>query len=98
MPDGVELLPSLQTLLIVDQIYKKIYGRKDTDEIDYGKYFIIENTVLPVGKVANFYRNLAYEQGSLCQAVLSDESLQFISGKSASFDPMIEELEEFSSS
>lgn len=69
---GVELMTSLRTIILLDQIYKEIYQLPMDKEVDYGKNF-------PLGKIANFYRVLESRfNGDLSRALTSDASIKWL--------------------
>ena len=82
---GDELMPTLLSILLTDEIFKKIYGIVLVDEVSYNKplteYGIplkIDDREIDVGELANFYRGLYNIHGSLNEAILSEESVTFL--------------------
>jgi len=73
-----EMLPTMKTILLVDQIYKEIYGISPNEEVDYQRDIIWKNKKIKLGELANFYRDLEGKYSDIGNAVLSDESLNFI--------------------
>lgn len=76
--DGVELLTSLTTTIQLDEVFKKCKKLDLSTEVDYQKTLKIDHISIPIGKVANCYRTLTQSFGSLVNAVLSSESINFI--------------------
>jgi hypothetical protein len=80
---GNEILTALKTLLLEDETYKEI-NRMPLDQIvDYKQSLHIGGRDIPLGKVANFYRQLEAKYKTLGAAVTSPESLVFLSGSTA---------------
>jgi hypothetical protein len=76
---GVEILATLKTVLIEDEIYKSINKIGASQVVDYQQTMNINGNSIPLGYVANFYRNLEHKYRNLAKAVTSPESLQFLS-------------------
>lgn len=79
---GCELLTTLQDIIYCDEIYKKIFEIDIQQEVGHdGKSFTLNDQVIHLGKLANFYRELSFDKGSLYNALVSDESLAFLNGR-----------------
>lgn len=78
----VEALAALKTILLVDQIYKEVHGQPLTATIDYKQGVQILNEdgfrTMPLGELANFYRNLEGRYGKLYRALISRESIEYL--------------------
>lgn len=75
--EGDELLPSLNTLIQVDEAIKKCKDIELSTEVDYNLSF----KSIPLGKVANFYRDLTARIGTVAGALLSPESISFLKAR-----------------
>lgn len=76
--DGVELLTSLTTTMQLDEAFKKCKKLDLSTEVDYQKNLKIDDISIPIGKLANCYRILNKNFGSLVNAVLSSKSISFL--------------------
>jgi hypothetical protein len=79
--NGVELIPTLQSYLLNDEVYKKSKGIDLTTEVDYQRNIIVAGHSIEFGKLTNFYRDLQAKYGTLAGAIISEESIDFIKGK-----------------
>ncbi len=77
--DGGELLTTIKTIILQDLVYKHTEGLSEEACVDYGKFVTIRGKSIPLGKFANFYRRLEQEKGALYSALISDESIAFLS-------------------
>ncbi|MCK4550757.1 MAG: hypothetical protein KAT91_02295 [Candidatus Aenigmarchaeota archaeon] len=82
---GDELMPTVLSILLTDEVFKKIHNIDLVDEVNYGEplteYGIplkLDGREIDVGELANFYRGLYNIHGSLDMAILSKESLTFL--------------------
>lgn len=78
---GGEILPTLKTIILSDEIFKKIYEKGLDSEIDYGKSLHVSENTIPIGRLANIYRHLEEKYSSLSEALLSTESFEFLKKK-----------------
>ncbi len=78
---GNEILPTLKTIILSDEIFKKIYEKSLDSEIDYGKSLHFKENTIPIGRLANIYRHLEEKYSSLSEALLSTESFEFLKKK-----------------
>jgi len=85
-----ELMARLETILLLDEIYKKIFGFSieeevnypgTTGQVNYCKMVIWENNSVPLGRLANYFRMLKRTYGTIGKAVVSPEALDIINGK-----------------
>lgn len=76
---GDELLPTTKTIILTDEIYKKINNMPIDAVVDYGHSINIRGKDISIGQLANFYRNLENKYGNLAKAITSAESLEFLS-------------------
>lgn len=80
--NGAELLTVIKSFILLDTIYKKIHDIDEATEVDYNKFIDIEGTRINLGKFANFYREQEIKLGKLYLALISDQSIEFLIGKS----------------
>jgi len=73
-----EIIPCLQDIIITDEIYKKAKDMDIEEELDYGTSIKISDQEIQLGEMANFYRELESEKGTLGDALVSEESLAFL--------------------
>jgi hypothetical protein len=78
--DMAEVLTTIKTIILVDQIYKEINSLNLADEIDYDQEVNWGNNTIQLGWLANFYRNLETKYGNIGIAVTSIESLKIVRG------------------
>lgn len=71
-----ELLTSLKTLLLVDQVYKEIHSLDLSEEVDYQHAITVGERSWNLGALANFYRALESRYVTLAAALVSEESLE----------------------
>jgi hypothetical protein len=79
--NGNELLTVIKTIILLDTVYKKIYGIDEATEVDYNKFIDINGTKIKLGRFANFYREKESELEKLYLALISPESIKFLKGK-----------------
>lgn len=70
---GDELLTTTKTIILLDQIYKEVKNIPTETIVDYGAEY-----ELPLGKIANYYRDLEKKYGNLAEAIVSEESQKFL--------------------
>jgi hypothetical protein len=76
---GTELKETLKTQILCDEVYKRVHDIGLYSEIDHdGKSISLNGNEIPLGKVLNFYRKLEESNGSLCEAILSPQSIEFL--------------------
>lgn len=75
-----EVLTTIKTIMLIDQIYKEVFALDLAEEIDYMQQIDWGKNKANLGWLANFYRDLEIKYGSIGQAVVAKESLEFISG------------------
>ncbi|MDO8664269.1 MAG: hypothetical protein Q7K44_01830 [Candidatus Liptonbacteria bacterium] len=75
-----EIVTTLKTIILVDEIYKKLFGAPLGVEVDYGREIARGNQKIKLGQLANFYRDLENKYKVLGKAVVSEESLRLIKG------------------
>jgi len=76
-----EILPTTQTIILLDRIYKELFSRNLSEEIDYEIFLNWGAGKVALGKIANFYRKLEEKYGGIGLAMASQESLEFLYGK-----------------
>jgi len=109
-----EHLTTLKTLILNDEIHKKVHNIAMEEVVDYenrgyrieiplpgydpsgdyenwDKYTV--RKFVPIGKIANFYRDLEKSFGNLAKALVSSESLDFLRGVDKCAVPSPFELE-----
>jgi hypothetical protein len=75
---GHELLTTLKTIILLDQVYKMI-NQIDLDQVvNYHINIDVAGNQISIGFLANLYRKHEEEQGSLAKALISQASLQFL--------------------
>lgn len=79
--NGIELLTTTKTIILVDTIYKKIHGISEAKEVDYNKFIVLNGRKIKLGRFANFYREQETKLGKLYLALISPRSIQFLTGK-----------------
>lgn len=77
--NGHELMTSVKTILLLDQVYKEINDIAIDAQVGYDKSIILGSKEIPLGVFANFYRDLESRHRNLAEALVSPESLSFIS-------------------
>jgi hypothetical protein len=75
---GLETITTIKTILLLDEVNKKIKGVDLAEEVDYRKVIRLSQSQIPLGCFANFYRGLEKKHQSLGDAIASEESLAFI--------------------
>lgn len=73
-----ELMPTLLTIIMVDEVYKRVNGIQMSRVVNYGEHVQWGGHSVPLGRIANFYRSLIDRYGSVGNAVASQESLEFM--------------------
>ncbi|GEM_PF-5483377 len=76
-----EILTTTKTIIVLDDVYKKINKIKIDNEVNYNKFIRINGNKIPIGKFANFYRVLEINHGNLARAITSPESFNFFKKK-----------------
>jgi hypothetical protein len=75
-----EMVPTLAELIDLDDLYKKIHSIPIDEEAHYSVTMPSEKgTGLPLGILANKFRQLSEQYGDLQKALVSPESTQFLS-------------------
>lgn len=83
-----ELLSNIKPIILLDEIYKKIYGLKISSELDYTRLLWINRHNIKLGEFANVYRELEREKGNLGAALLSGRSIYFLeTGRRYNYSP-----------
>ncbi len=75
---GIEIMTMLKSVMLLDEIHKKVNGIALNGVVDYGRFIRIGDVVQPLGCVTNVYRLLEKEHGSLGAAVTCPESLHYL--------------------
>jgi hypothetical protein len=75
---GSELKQTLKTLILSDEVYKQVNELGLFSHVDYGKSILLKGRQVSIGTVANFYRKLEERHLSLCSALLSQQSIEFL--------------------
>jgi hypothetical protein len=75
---GTELLQTIKTIILADEVYKQINEKGIDSEIDYGKSIMLKNKTISIGAIANFYRKLEQRHDSLCEGIISSTSIEFL--------------------
>lgn len=77
--NGIELLTTIKTFILLDTVYKKIHQYAENSEVDYGKEIqLINGKKIKLGAFANFYREQEKRLGKLYLALISPESIAFL--------------------
>lgn len=79
--NGIELLTVIKTIILLDTVYKKIYGIDEASEVDYDQFIDINGTKIKLGRFANFYREKEAELEKLYLALISPDSIKFLEGE-----------------
>lgn len=74
-----ELMTRIKTVMLEDEVYKKVHNIGLDEEVNYGKVVSSLGRSISLGKLANFYRNLEAAHGKIGYAIASRESLDFLS-------------------
>jgi hypothetical protein len=88
---GHEIITTVKTIILLDEVYKKINDIDIDTIVDYKKNVEISGKTISIGSLANFYRNLEKAKTNLMLAIISPESLKFLEAPSVL---KIEEAEE----
>lgn len=80
---GLELITTVKSVILADELYKQCKKISIGDEVDYSKNLEItaspsEKLSLPIGRIANCYRALEEKFGALYKGIISPESIQFL--------------------
>jgi F0F1-type ATP synthase assembly protein I len=76
---GGELLTTIKTFILLDLVYKRIYNIPEHQTVDYGKNILLRGKSIPLGEFASFYHNLEQKHGALYKALISPESISYLS-------------------
>jgi hypothetical protein len=76
---GREMITTIKTIILLDEVNKKIKHIDLDVEIDYKREVRLSQSKIPLGCFANFYRAMEKKHGNLGDAIVSDESIRFIS-------------------
>ena len=91
---GSEIMTTIKSIMLLDEVYKKIYRVNMGDEVNYKKSIVINKRKIQLGTFANFYRLLEKEHSTLADAIISTQSLMFLeSGVDSSQDLLQEQGE-----
>lgn len=75
----IEVLTVTKTIMLVDEVYKRVHDISISDEVDYCKdLYFFGNEGISQGRFANFYRGLEKKYGTLARALVSVESFIFM--------------------
>ena len=77
---GRETITTVKTIILLDEVMKKIKHIPVDNTFDYHKDIKIDGKYIPLGLFANFYRSLEKDHASLGDAILSEKSLAFLAG------------------
>jgi hypothetical protein len=75
---GLETITTVKTILLLDEVNKKIKGVDLAEEINYRQTVRLSQSHIPLGCFANFYRAQEKKHKTLGDALASDESLAFL--------------------
>jgi hypothetical protein len=75
---GRETLTTLKSLLLLDEVNKKIKDVSLNKTIHYGRNVNINGNHIPLGKLINFFRFQEKVHANLSHAVVSDETSRFL--------------------
>lgn len=75
---GTELRQTLKTLILGDAVFKEVHQIGVDSQVDHGKSISLQGHEISIGVVANFYRKLEEGHNSLCDALLSSQSTEFL--------------------
>lgn len=90
-----EILTTLQQHILSDAVFKEIKEIVQSKEVDYGRTIYVKGKAFPAGELANRYRALQQEHGSLSDALTSPESIEYLSGVDFQFLDSIEDVSVF---
>lgn len=82
-----ELMASLHSLVLSDEINKTLKQLPLTTEINYGRTVVWNGHCLPLGRLANTVRELEQKYGGIADAVMSKEFLQMIGDEAIPDNP-----------
>ena len=80
---GREMMTTLKSIILLDEVYKKTHQIDLNIDINYKKSITINHKKIPLGTFANFYRSLEKKHGNLGEAIPSTQSLKFLETGSA---------------
>lgn len=90
-----EILTALQQHILSDAVFKEIKEIVESQEVDYGRTIYVKGKAFPAGELANRYRTLQREYGSLSAALTSPKSIEYLSGVDFQFLDSIEDVSVF---
>lgn len=73
-----ETLTTIKTIILLDEVNKKIRKLDPDLEINYRKTISVGNNKIALGQFVNFYRKLENKHKNLSEALTSKESLEFL--------------------
>lgn len=76
--EGMELLTTLKTMDLLDQIYKELHGIEAEETVDYHLSFTLRGKRWDLGHFVNLVRIFEEKYGSLVLAITSEEFLEYI--------------------
>ncbi|MFN7991238.1 MAG: hypothetical protein U0R44_03710 [Candidatus Micrarchaeia archaeon] len=76
--DLAELIPTIATIVLVDEVYKRVNRLPVTREVDHHRSVSWNGHSVRIGRMANFYRGLYERYGSWGAAVASPESVDLM--------------------
>lgn len=85
-PDGPpeifqEVMTTAKSLILADEVYKRISALALDAVVDYGKAVQWNCNSMPIGRLANFLRDLEAKYRGISGAILSPEFLDLVHGK-----------------
>ncbi len=75
---GREIMSTIKTIILLDQIYKSLKGLRIEESVDYNREITWGKNSIKLGELANIYRSLEQKYGSICEAIISPESIQLV--------------------
>lgn len=80
----MEFLTTLKQHILSDLTYKKVHNIEENTVVDYGRNLHVGKRTFAAGDLAVFYNQLEKKHKNLAEAVLSPESMEYLTGFKAS--------------
>lgn len=79
-PQWIELMTTAKSVILGDEVYKRVNGLALESEVNYGKKLQWEGQSIEIGQLANVLRVLEKNHGSIAGAVLSSDFRALVHG------------------
>lgn len=86
-----EILTTIKQHIYTDLVYKNLHQINENEIVDYNKSLQFGGKKFSAGELANYYRDLEKKYGNLAKALVSKESIEYLTGMDAAYFEDVEQ-------